>query len=441
MSILAACLGGRVLYEPIYRESGIDYGAIVAGLENTLGEAQGTVYRADARFKMLCCGRRFGKTYLSVLRLVTWALSMSGGREFWYVTKTQDSAKRIAWKLLQHIAPKETIAKVSLAEVSVTFTNGSSICLMGADNPDSLRGTSLSGAVIDEAAYCKPKLWPEVIRPSLADNGGPCWHITTPAGLNHFYDTWMAHEDDPHWARFSYTTLDGGRVPAEEIEIARRELDARTFKQEFLASFESILGRVYPDFDDANIDSTIKDHEGTLFVGLDFNVSIMAGTIGFVYGGQYIQFDEIALSNSNTTEVCEYLRTRFPGREIRVYPDPTGNHRSSSASTGVTDHGIIKQAGFQCISPRAPWNVKDKINSTNALIRSADGTISYRVHPRCKNTIRALRGVTYKEGSEEYVIDKTANIEHWTDALGYLVLSACNSLRPWKTGDSGIRLY
>ena len=82
MSILGTCLGGSVLYEPRYREDGVDFSELISRLESTLGEAQGSVYFSNARFKMLCCGRRFGKTYLSILRLVTWALSMSGGREF-----------------------------------------------------------------------------------------------------------------------------------------------------------------------------------------------------------------------------------------------------------------------------------------------------------------------------------------------------------------------
>lgn len=440
MSILNAILGGGVLYEPEFRLQDIDYTRICLELQYTLGTAQRTVYDHPGRFKMLCCGRRFGKTYLSLTRLIIWALMMSGQREFWYVTKTQDSAKRIAWKLLQKIAPKEAVSKISNGELEITFTNGSTIVLMGADNPDSLRGSSLSGCVIDEAAYCKPKLWPEVIRPSLADTGGPCWHITTPAGLNHFYDTWTEHEGNPNWGRFSYTTLDGGRVPAEEVETARNEMDARSFRQEFLASFESILGRVYPEFGDDNITTDAEDTGGDILVGLDFNVSIMAGTLCSLVHDSIVQWGEIALPNSNTAEVMAYLKERFPNRRIKVYPDPTGNARSTTSSTGITDHGIIRAAGFKCISPVAPWGVKDKINATNALIRAASGRISYRIHPSCKNTIRALRSVTFKEGSEDFVIDKTANIEHWSDALGYLILSACNRLKPWRSGGSDFSL-
>ena len=141
------------------------------------------------------------------------------------------------------------------------------------------------------------------------------------------------------------------------------------------------------------------------------------------------------MPNSNTQEVAVYLAERFKNRRVIVYPDPTGAARKTS-STGLTDHGILRQAGLKVISPASPWAVKDKINATNGLIRSAAGDINYRIHPRCKHTIKALRGVSFKVGTEDYVIDKEPGIEHWTDGLGYLVLGACNTLKPWHTGSS-----
>ena len=113
-------------------------------------------------------------------------------------------------------------------------------------------------------------------------------------------------------------------------------------------------------------------------------------------------------------------KNKFPGRQIVAYPDPTGSARKTSAA-GETDHGIIRKYGYKVISPKHPWAVKDKINSTCWLIRTAHGDIKFFIHPRCKNTIKALRNVTYKEGSEDYVIDKTARhrtLDRWLGLLG-----------------------
>ena len=56
------------------------------------------------------------------------------------------------------------------------------------------------------------------------------------------------------------------------------------------------------------------------------------------------------------------------------------------------------------------------------------------VHPRCKNTIKGFRSVTYKEGAEDFVVDKDPGLEHWIDGCGYLILSAMNQVKPWKVG-------
>ena len=435
MSILAAVPGGSLLEAPIEVPLEKDWAPFAKQLYTSLTEPQREVWDAPERFKLLCSGRRFGKTYLCISRLVAWAIEHPGSLN-WYVTQNYKSAKQIAWRQLRAMVPTEMFVKKNESELSVELTNGSLIALKGADNADSLRGVSLSSLIIDEAAYVKREAWEMVLRPALSDQGGPAWFITTPAGLNWFHDLWEAAEDQPDWSTHSYTTIEGGNVPAEEIEAARRTLDERTFRQEYLASFETLTGRVYPDFDNDNISEDVADTGGEILLGCDFNVGVMAGVLGSRVGDTLHIWDEIALKQSNTDEMCMHLRNKFPQRQIVAYPDPTGSARKTSAA-GETDHGIIRKYGYKVISPKHPWAVKDKINSTNWVIKTAHGdTIKMLVHPRCKNTIKALRNVTYKEGSEDYVIDKTANIEHWTDAMGYLVLGAFNQVKPWQTGSS-----
>ena len=146
-------------------------------------------------------------------------------------------------------------------------------------------------------------------------------------------------------------------------------------------------------------------------------------------------WDEIAVKNSNTDEVAQMLRQRFPDREIICYPDPTGKARKTAAA-GVTDHGILRKYGLKVIAPNAPWAVKDRLNATNWLIKNAEGERRMYVHPRCKNTIKGFRSVTYKEGAEDFVVDKDPGLEHWIDGAGYLILSAMNQVRPWKVGSA-----
>ena len=441
MSILAACKGGTILDDCsvslTYNED--NFLKITSALTGALTEPQRSVWDSDNRFKLLCSGRRFGKTYLCITRLICWALEKPGSLN-WYVTANYRMAKQIAWRQLKAMAPPDLVVKRNESDLSIEFVNGSIVALRGADNEDSLRGVSLASLVIDEAAYVKQTAWEMVLRPALSDQGGPAWFITTPAGLNWFHDLWEHAQEQPDWETFSYTTVQGGNVKAEEIEAARRTLDERTFRQEYLASFETLSGRVYADFSDDNISDNVKDTGAEIYWGTDFNVSVMAGVLGSRVGDTLHIWDELSVNQSNTDEVCAILKERFPNRRIIAYPDPTGSARKTS-SAGRTDHDIIRRAGFNCVSPKAPWAVKDKINATNWMIRTATGQLKLFVHPRCKHTIKALKNVTYKQGADDYVIDKSAGIEHWTDGLGYLILGAFNPLYERAGKGTGIRVY
>jgi hypothetical protein len=146
------------------------------------------------------------------------------------------------------------------------------IALRGADNYDSLRGNGLDFVVLDEYASMPPEAWTEVLRPSLADKQGRALFIGTPRGLNHFYDLFQLAkgEDADAWAAFQFTTAEGGNVPLEELELAAHELDERTYRQEFHASFENIgEGLVYYGFDRAlNVRPVVYDRRYPIFVSL-----------------------------------------------------------------------------------------------------------------------------------------------------------------------------
>ena len=125
-----------------------------------------------------------------------------------------------------------------------------------------LRVISLLGVVLDVAALMGSEVWFEVIRPALADKQGWALFISTPDGTaSWFYDLWCYTASDPtgEWQRWCYTTIEGGNVPEEEVEAARAQLDGRTFRQEFEASFDNLTGLVAVSFGDANISTDATD--------------------------------------------------------------------------------------------------------------------------------------------------------------------------------------
>jgi hypothetical protein len=304
----------------------------------------------------------------------------------------------------------------------VVLKNGSVISLRGADNPDSLRGVGLDGLIMDEFAMIDEKAWTEVLRPTLSDRAGTAMFISTPMGQSNWaYDLYCRGLDaaETQWASFQYTTLDGGNVSAEEIEQASRDLDLRTFRQEYMATFEMYANRIWYGFDRAkNLSAYTGSVPPVLHVGMDFNVGIMSASIFHQTGDSVHAIDEIALYSSNTQEMCEELKNRYPKSRIFVYPDPAGSARKTSAS-GSTDHSILANAGFVVKAPRSHNPVRDGINAVNTKLCTAAGTTSFYVDPKCKKILESLEKHSYKAGTS--IPDKDSGYDHFSDSIRYYI--------------------
>ena len=412
------------------------------GTDLSLRYAQGQVFESRKRFRVLVAGRRFGKSYLSCIELLRGAIERPG-ETFFYAAPTYRMAKDIAWKVMKKLVPKAWIKSKNETDLKIELVNGSTIELKGTENAMALRGRSLAGVVLDEAAFMDREVWFEVIRPALADKQGWALFISTPDGTaSWFYDMWCyCEEGDKDWARWQFTTIDGDNVPAAEIEAARGQLDPRTFRQEFEASFENLSGLVAVSFSDANIDGVVQDLPVLpLLLGVDFNVDPMSGVCAVKKGNDLWVFDEIVMTGGATTwDFCEEVQRRYGvDRRIIACPDPTGGARKTSG-IGVTDHTILKRSGFKVSSPRAPWKIRDKITCVNTALLDASGTRRLFIHPRCKELIKSLRTLTYASGTG--LPNKNLGVDHSFDALGYLCLQVFNLAKPETMGQTGYRVY
>lgn len=383
-----------------------------------LTKPQFEVFDSDERFRVVVAGRRFGKTFLSISELIDVAVPQEGSH-CWYVAPTYKAAKEIAWDMLIARIPPEWIRKSNETALTLTLINGSTIALKGAEKPDNLRGRSLDFVVMDEFADMRPEAWYEVIRPSLSDRQGAALFIGTPKGRNHFYDLWTRGTDgNIDWQAFQYTTIDGGQVTAEEIEAAKRDLDERTFNQEYNAQFVNYQGIIYYNFDRTESVRKITDDGSMLHIGMDFNLDPMSAVVAIREGSTLKIMDEIVIYGSNTDEIVDEIKTRFPSRQICVYPDPAARQRKTSAG-GRTDLSILQNAGFAVKVRDKHSAIRDRINSVNARLKSADGQRHLTIDPKCKQVIKSLERQTYKEGTSQP--DKDSGFDHMNDALGYLI--------------------
>jgi len=382
----------------------------------------------DNRFKVVCAGRRWGKSWLSIREMCKFASQPN--KKVYYVAPTFRQAKTIIWDdLISKLSAVRWIKKINTTELTVKLKNGSTIALRSADNYESLRGISIDYLVMDECSDIEVACWSEVLRPALADRKGHALFISTPKGYNWFYDLWAGAPTQDNWQSFQFTTLEGGNVPDEEVEAAKAELDPRTFEQEFLASFVNFSGVVYYAFErDRNVKELPAqlDIRDVLHVGIDFNTQPMSAVVANWDGLTMHVIDEIEIRNSNTYELCDELSKRYPKNRIIAYPDASGaNHKTAAMNT---DHNILRQYNFVVKSARTNPPVIDRIASVNTAFYNKTGETRLTVGPKCKSLIRCLDKQTYKEGTRQP--DKSAGLDHMPDALGYLVWGVMPIRRP-----------
>ena len=201
---------------------------------------QEEVFTDKTRFKVISAGRRCGKSRLAATTLLLEGLNCPAGSAVLYVAPTNGQARQIIWNVLLDLG-RDVIAASHVNNQDITLVNGAVIYVRGADRPDTLRGVSLTYAVLDEVADIKPEAWEQVIRASLSDKKGRAMFIGTPKGRNWFFDLYKLGQngEDEDWKSWHFTTKDNPLIDPKEIESAKKTLSSFAFKQEYMASFDN----------------------------------------------------------------------------------------------------------------------------------------------------------------------------------------------------------
>ena len=286
-----------------------------------LHPTQSQLMRDNHRYKVIRCGRRFGKTYFSVVKITMEAMNKIG--TYWFVAPTYRQAKEIAWKMFELIIPQEAIVKRNETDLSIELLNGSKISLKGAENPDSLRGVGLDGVVLDEYAFMQPYAW-EIISPVLLDRNGWAIFISTPDGYNHFYD--LFNRTDKDFKSFHFTSYDNPYLKADEIDKEKERMSFERFSQEYLAEFMKRSGAIWPAFSRDTHVVPKRQPEGTIYGSIDFGFAVGHETAVLWHDvtskGVYT-FDGFDVSQKNIEEVDELMRSQTNGLTVQgVFPDP-----------------------------------------------------------------------------------------------------------------------
>ena len=385
-----------------------------------LTSPQKQVIESKARNRVLITGRRFGKTFIAIGELLNFACKKPK-QKVWYVAPTYRQAKQICWAKLKEVAiDNDLVSYINETDLTLRLHNNSEISLRGSDRSyDQLRGVGLNFLVLDEFADIPSEAYYSVLRATLSDTKGDFFACGTPRGYGNWaYDLYMKGKEDKDWESWQFTTLQGEQVDSDEVEAAKADLDERTFRQEYEATFETYSGAIYYNFNREDNVKTVKDNNTTLHIGMDFNIDPMSAAI-FQIENNVINFiDEIIIYSSNTEELVKEIEARYPERKIIVYPDPACRQRKTSAG-GRTDLTILQNAGLTVRVKNAHPQIRDRINAVNSRLKNTNEQRMLFINPKCKNIIRGLERHLYKEGTTQP--DKDSGFDHMNDALGYAV--------------------
>lgn len=243
-------------------------------LDWTPHPGQRDVLESPARFRIVGCGRRWGKTEACGHE----AFRRLGDPDtlVWWVAPTYDIAD-IGFETVDEIIPQALRESAKRTKPkAIDLVNGSRISFRSADREDSLRGEGLDLLILDEAAMIADRAWQKELRPTLSDTLGDMIAISTPKGRNWFFE-WFERgksDDNPDVESWQSTTYENPHIPDSEIDAAKNEVPTRVFEQEYLAEFKEESGGVFTDLDDrlftADYELDAFDGVGPYVHGWDF---------------------------------------------------------------------------------------------------------------------------------------------------------------------------
>lgn len=391
-----------------------------------LTSAQSQIASDKHRFRVVNCGRRFGKTTLAVLEMIAKAV-YGNNRQICYIAPTYQQARDIAWQELKKLC-QPAINKVneSRLEIIVNTTKGgtSSILLRGWESIETLRGQKFDFIVIDEIASMRnwATNWQEVIRPTLTDVRGEVLFISTPKGFNHFYDLYNLESKDTDYKSFHFTTYDNEHIPADEIEKAKKELTEDRFAQEYNADFRKTEGLVYKEFDrNRHLFDFEPGNISEYIGGIDFGFTNPAAVIHIKrdYDNNYWVTDEWYQTGRTEEQIADYVRSCGFNA---VYPDPENPSAIAVLNTkGVNVCEVVKG--------------KDSVQSGINRVRDLFKRNKLKIHKNCGNIISELETYAYpekKDGKNEYENPIKEN-DHALDALRMAITTNQPEDKEWST--------
>ncbi len=411
------------------------------------------------RYKVLNWGRRTGKSVAVWEKVVLEAMLRQG--TYYIIAPTYKQAKAIYWRDICK-RYKGDFMTFNEQELSITFdhlsglkiptTAGeitvnhdpelppSRIELKGADNPDSLRGTGICGAVMDEYAFIPDGkyLFDTIIRPALADRDGWAVYISTPNGIyNHFYDlVQTAQSDDERYFYSHATAKDNIYFPKSQFEEARQEYEKEgkidQFNQEWMAEFTNPTQLVYGEFKRKThvFDKlSMVPENGTYIAGIDFGMTdpTAAVFIKVDFDGNWWIMDEVYKKDLHLDQLVYVLKDKMgDDRYTRIIGDGAARFELES----------LRKRRFRITaSKKGADSIADGIKELRAMlhVRESTGKPKLFIYKNCVATIREFECYSFIRDASGEITNVPEDVNnHAMDALRYLALDRARAVKQTK---------
>ncbi|OOR86644.1 hypothetical protein B0181_11640 [Moraxella caviae] len=403
----------------------------------TLTAPQDDFVFSDETYPLFVGGFGSGKSEALFKRLLIQKLKYPNLNQG-YFAPTHDLIRLIAFPRISQLLTECGLKfKLNKSEKIFYIAGYGQIICRSMDNPDNIVGFEIADAVIDELDTLKTEHASNAWNKSIArcrqrkPDGKPNTAAvgTTPEGFRFCYDRWVKNGGE-HYKLYRAPTASNPYLPPSYIESLRASYPPKLLDAYLNGQFVNLTsGAVYPDFDRTlnACDETIQAGD-TLHIGMDFNVLKMAAVVFVMRDNKPVVVDEIT-GVRDTPTMAQIIKARYPNHPIIIYPDAAGQ-ATSSKSSAVSDHSILRDFGFSVYVNSANPAIKDRLNAVNALILNAQGIRTLKIAKQCVNLIEALEQQVFDNNG---MPDKSSGHDHILDAFGYFLAYQYPIVRPIVT--------
>jgi hypothetical protein len=372
------------------------------------------VVQESARFNVLECGRRFGKTALG--KDLATESALDGRPVGWFAPSNKYLSE--AWRNLKEIL-REVITHRDEREHRLELLGGGVIECWTMIDPDAGRSRKYGRVIIDEAGKARTlrASWEEAIRATLSDLKGDAWFLGTPKGGGYFHNLYVRGQGErPRWKSWRFGTIDNPFIDPKEIEDARLDLPEEVFNQEYRGIPAADAGNPF----------------GLQAIAQCFNIpesELVPLPHGFATRGTPVYWGVDVAKYTDWTvlialdaggRMCRFVRFQKPWREtIAVARQLVGSAYGLMDSTGVGDP-ILEELQSGDVEPLERPREEPALGSTAAARtqayyaqQQAEAAARQQAIGTLTTSCPNLRGIVYTATSKQHLMERlTVALQH-----------------------------